>query len=231
MKVEIWSDVVCPWCYIGKRRFEAALGAFAHRGDVEVVWRSFELDPYAPAVREGDATDRLARKYGMTRLQAEAAYAHMTEVAKGEDLDFRFDIARPGSTFDAHRVLHMAAAKGLQDAVKERLLSAYFTEGLPIGDAETLVGLGAEAGLDAAEVQAVLAGDRYAEDVRADEQEASDLGISGVPFFVVGRKYALSGAQSPEVLLDVLERAWVRVDPLTRTATGAATCEGDACVV
>jgi predicted DsbA family dithiol-disulfide isomerase len=233
MKVEIWSDVVCPWCYIGKRRFEDALARFDHRGDVEVVWRSFELDPQAPVRRDGDAADRLAGKYGMTREKALAAQAHMTEVAAEEGLDFNFELSKSGNTFDAHRLLHLAADRGVQDAAKERLLKAYFTEGEPIGEPETLARLAAEAGLDPEEVKSVLASDRYATEVRADQRDAAGIGISGVPFFVVDRTYAVSGAQPADLLLKVLERSWSETHPLVRLDTGdeQATCEGDSCAV
>src|SRR5207248_8521488 len=129
MKVEIWSDVVCPWCYIGKRRFESALAGFEHRDDVEVVWRSFELDPSAPARRSGDSAQRLADKYGMSREQAVASQDRLTEMAAGEGLAFHFENAQSGNTFDAHRLLHLASERGLQDEVKERLFRAYFSEG------------------------------------------------------------------------------------------------------
>src|SRR6266849_10013097 len=166
MKVEIWSDVVCPWCYIGKRRFEAALARFGHRDNVEVVWRSFELDPGAPARRTGDSAQRLADKYGMSRAQAVASQDRLTQMAAQEGLAFHFENAQSGNTFDAHRLLHLAAERGIQDEVKERLLRAYFSEGEPIGDRETLVRLAAEVGLAADEAETVLASDSYAEDVR-----------------------------------------------------------------
>ena len=156
MKVEIWSDVVCPWCYVGKRNFEAALAAFEHRDEIEVVWRSYELDPNAPAEREGTYADRIARKYGLDPGAARARLASMTSTAAGVGLDFKFDIARFGNTFDAHRVIHHAATRGLQAVVKERLLRAIFTEGEPIGSRDALVRLAVEAGLDEAEVVEVL---------------------------------------------------------------------------
>ncbi|MBW3615225.1 MAG: DsbA family oxidoreductase, partial [Actinobacteria bacterium] len=161
MRVEIWSDVVCPWCYIGKRRFEEALARFAHRDEVEVVWRAFELDPAVPAVREGDYAERLAQKYGVAVREANEMIDQMTAAAAGEGLRFRFDIARPGNTFDAHRLLHLAAARGAQDAVKERLLAATFVEGQPIGDRDTLVRLAGEAGLDPQEAGSVLESDEF----------------------------------------------------------------------
>ena len=232
MKVEIWSDVVCPWCYVGKRRFETALAAFDHRGDVEVYWRSFELDPDAPAVREGDPVQGLADKYGMSRAQALAANARLTDMAAAEGLDFHLDTARGGNTFDAHRLIHLAGEKGVQDAVKERLMRAYFTENEPVGDPETLTRLAVDAGLDETDVMAVLTSGQYATDVIADEQQAAAYGISGVPFFVVDGRYGVSGAQSPDVLLETLRTAYAEANPLTMVAaSGDAACEGDACAV
>jgi predicted DsbA family dithiol-disulfide isomerase len=230
MRVDIWSDVVCPWCYIGKRRFEAALARFPHQ--VEVRWHAFELDPGAPTHREGSYDERLAEKYGVSVDEAAAMTANMTAVAATEGLDFRFDAARPGNTFDAHRLLHLAGERGVQDAVKERLLRATFTDGEPIADRETLVRLVAEAGLDAEEARHALEHDRFADAVRADEEQARRLGITGVPFFVVAEKYGVSGAQPADLLLQVLERAWDESAPLQLvTATDADTCEGDACAV
>jgi predicted DsbA family dithiol-disulfide isomerase len=237
MKVEIFSDVVCPWCAVGKRRFETALGRFEHADEIDVVWRSYELDPGAPAQRDGDYVDRLARKYGMSREQAVAANENLTATAAKDGLDFHFERARPGNTFNAHRLLHYAgeAGPGLQDALKERLLIAYFTEGAAIGDPETLVALAAEVGLDAGECADILASDRYASEVRADEREALELGISGVPFFVVDGKFGIPGAQDADTILATLERAWTKSHPLEMVdaPSGAddAACEGDSCAV
>src|SRR6266849_7564081 len=159
MNIEIWSDVVCPWCYIGKRRFETALARFAHRDDVEVVWRSFELDPVAPAIRTEDNATRLAAKYGMSREQALANHTRLTQLAAAEGLEFDFEKSRSGNTLNAHRLLHLARERGVQDDVKERLFRAYFSEGEPIGDPETLVRLVSEAGITAADALAVLNSD------------------------------------------------------------------------
>jgi predicted DsbA family dithiol-disulfide isomerase len=216
--VEIWSDIACPWCYIGKRRFESALEQFEHRDDVNVTWRSFELDPGAPPERTGDRAERLAEKYGMSVEQARAAEQQLTGVAAGEGLPFRFDIARSGSTFDAHRVVHLAATHDLQDAMKERLLRAYFTEGELMSDHDTLVRLAGEVGLDEHEVRELLAGERYADEVRADERTAGELGISAVPTFVVDRKLGASGAQPPEELLDLLRQGWAKRSPASAIA-------------
>jgi predicted DsbA family dithiol-disulfide isomerase len=218
VEVEIWSDVACPWCYIGKRRFEAALAEFEHRDDVRVRWRSFELDPEAPSEREGDRAEHLARKYGMTLEQACAAERQLTDVAAGEGLQFRFDIARSGNTFDAHRVVHLAEDHGLQDAMKERLLRAYFTEGELLSDHNALVRLAAEVGLEEQEVRDVLAGDRYAQEVRDDERTAGELGISAVPTFVVDRRLGASGAQPPDALLELLRQGWAKRSPASTLA-------------
>lgn len=226
MLIEIWSDVVCPWCAVGKARFEQALARFPHADEVEVRWRSFELDPSAPAERTGDYAGHLAAKYGGGREQAQQMIDHMTAVAAGEGLDFRFDVARPGRTFDAHRLLHLAADRSRQHELTDILFRATFTDGEPIGDHEALQRLAVEAGLDEVEVKDVLAGDAYAAAVRADEEQARDHGISGVPFFVVDRAIGVSGAQPAEVLLQALQRGWARRSPLEvigAPASGAAT--------
>jgi predicted DsbA family dithiol-disulfide isomerase len=221
--VEIWSDIACPWCYVGKRRFEAALAGFEHREDVRVTWRSFELDPAAPAERGGDGAQHLAEKYGMTRDEALAAQRRLTDVAAGEGLAFRFDIARGGNTFDGHRVLHLAAAHGLQDAMKERIMRAYLEEGELISSPEVLERLAVEVGLAREEVRELLAGDRYADAVREDERTAAGLGIHAVPFFVVDRKVGASGAHPAPALLELLRQAAPEV------AADGATCGPDGC--
>lgn len=233
MTVEIWSDVVCPWCYIGKRRFEAALEEFGQRDAVEVVWRSFELDPEAPRETQGSLNEMLARKKGISTERAAAMTAQVTMMAAEEGLEYHMDRAKSGNTFDAHRLIHLAAEHGLQGAAKERLLRAYFTEGKAIGDTETLVALGVELGLDADEVRTALEGDAYASAVRADERRARMLGISGVPFFVIDGKYGVSGAQAPETVLGAMEQAWAEAHPLQMVGvTGDAEgCEDGACAV
>ena len=212
LSVDVWSDIACPWCYVGKRRLEAALARFPHRDAVKVAWRAFELDPTAPRVRDRSVSyiQRLARKYGSSKAEAEGMIRRMTDVAAGDGLAFHFDRVQSGNTFDAHRVLHLAAARGVGGATKERFLRAYMTEGEPIGEPEVLARLAGEVGLDREEVRDVLAGDRYASDVRADEEDARKIGVTGVPFFVIGGRYAVSGAQTADVLLDALTRAWDR---------------------
>ena len=218
LRVEIWSDVICPWCYIGKRRFEAATADL----DIERVWRSFELAPGAPRHREGDMAGHLARKYGMSLELADRSIASITEQAAAEGLTYRLDIAQPGNTFDAHRVLHLARERGVQDACKERFLAGYLTEGVAIGLPENLVTLAVDVGLDRDEVRDVLESARYADAVREDEATALELGISAVPTFVVGRadaaeagdaqpRVAIPGAQHPQTIRQVIDRVIDRI--------------------
>jgi predicted DsbA family dithiol-disulfide isomerase len=211
LTVDIWSDVVCPWCYIGKRRFEAALAQFEHRDDVTVLWHSFELDPDAPPIAEGRSAERLAAKYGMTVEEAARRQAEITTLAAQDGLTYDLAESRGGNTFDAHRLIHLAAEHGLGNAAMERLMQAYFSEREAIGDPDTLQRLAVEAGLPAEEVREVLEGERYADAVRADERAATQIGVRGVPFFVLGRKYGVSGAQPSEVLLQALQQAWDEV--------------------
>jgi predicted DsbA family dithiol-disulfide isomerase len=236
MQVEIWSDVVCPWCYIGKRKFEAALADFDHRDEVTVSWRAYELDPGAPARRDLPMVELLQKKYSMTEEQARAANDRVTAIAAGVGLEYHLDRAAMGNTFDAHRLIHLAAAHGRGDAMKERLMAGYFTEGAAIGETATLESLAADVGLDADEVHATLASDAFAEAVRDDERQAAALGVSGVPFFVIDRAYGISGAQDPEVILGALERAWTDTHPDGRTDAspgddGTTSCDGEACAV
>ena len=228
MHVEIWSDIACPWCYIGKRRFETALGLFEQRDAVQVTWRSFELDPSAPAERGHDGATHLAEKYAISRDEALAMQARMTQTAANEGLDFRFDVARGGNTFDAHRVLHLAAAHDLQDAMKERLMLAYLSEGELISDAAVLSRLAREVGLFGDEVASLLEGDRYGAEVREDERVAQGLGIHAVPFFVVDRRVGASGAQPPEALLALLRQA-SPAEPEISVAAGGAACGPNGC--
>ncbi len=232
MQVEIWSDVVCPWCYIGKRRFETALAGFEHRDEVEVVWRSYELDPKAPAEREGDPAVRIARKYGLSVDQARASQARITELAAVEGLDYHLDRAAGGNTFDAHRLIHLAARAGLGDAMKERLLRAHLVEALPIGNRDTLVSLAAEVGLDAGTVAGALAGDDFGDAVRTDELRAREIDVMGVPFFLFDGRLGISGAQDPQVLARVLDRAWAESEPVVVTAGPSAdACTDDDCPI
>jgi predicted DsbA family dithiol-disulfide isomerase len=208
MEVEIWSDVVCPWCYLGKKRFEQALASFEHRDKVQVTYRSFELDPGAAPGVTSPTVDLLAQKYGMSPAQAQEAQRQMEQRAAGDGLTFRMSGLRSGNTKDAHRLLQLAKASGRQDELMERLQRAYFTEQDSIFDHESLTRLAVEAGLDREDVADVLASDRYADHVDTDEAMARVLGATGVPLFVIDRRYGISGAQPPETIADVLERAW-----------------------
>ena len=208
MQVEIWSDPVCPWCYLGKRRFERALESFGHRDEVTVVYRSFELDPSAPAGVTTPTVDRLADKYGMTAGQADDAQRQMEQRAAQDGLEFRMDGLRSGNTRDAHRLLHLAKAHGVQAELAERLHRAYFTEQASIFDHSSLTELAVEAGLDRDDVIRVLASQEYGDAVDTDEAMAQALGVNGVPLFVIDRRYGVSGAQPPEVIARVLDQAW-----------------------
>jgi predicted DsbA family dithiol-disulfide isomerase len=208
MRVEIWSDVVCPWCYLGKRRFERGLEAFSHRDEVEVIYRSFELSPDAPAGETTPTVERLAANYGMTREQAEDAQRQMEERAAGEGLEFRMAGLRSGNTRDAHRLLHLAKDRGVQADLAERLHRGYFTEQASIFDHESLTKIAVAAGLDPDEVRRVLADQEYEDEVATDEAMAQAIGATGVPLFVIDRRYGISGAQPPELITETLEKAW-----------------------
>jgi predicted DsbA family dithiol-disulfide isomerase len=229
MDVDIWSDIACPWCYVGKRHLEAALEGFEHRDQVNVTWHSFELDPQAPAEREGEHASNLARKYGTSREQALEMLAGMTDVAAADGLEFHFERARSGNTFDGHRLIHLALAHGCQDAMKERLMRAYLTEGELISDHATLRRLALEVGLPEDGVEELLAGDAYAEEVRVDEYTASRLGISAVPFFVIDRSLGAAGAQPAEQLLELLRRGWEARSPHTLATAAGESCGAEGC--
>jgi predicted DsbA family dithiol-disulfide isomerase len=208
MQVEIWSDVVCPWCYLGKRRFEQALAGWPHRDEVEVTYRSFELDPDAATDATTPTIELLSGKYGMTLQQAEDAQRQMEQRAVGDGLTFNMTGLRSGNTRDAHRLLHLAKDRDRQPELAERLHRAYFTEQRSVFDKAELVELAVDAGLDRDEAATVLAGDRYDDAVSADEATARQLGANGVPFFVIDRRYGISGAQPAEAITQVLDKAW-----------------------
>lgn len=209
LRIDVWSDLACPWCYIGKRRLDAALAQAALPAGVEITWRAFELDPSAPAVRDDGLTpaQRLAAKYRRSEAEAEAMIANVTRIAAGDGLTFAIERSRSGNTFDAHRVVKLAAAHGRATEAKERLFRAHFTEGRALGDRAALGELAGELGLDAAEVDAALTGDRFAAEVRADQRLARELGISGVPFFVFDQRLAVSGAQPVAALVGAIAQA------------------------
>jgi predicted DsbA family dithiol-disulfide isomerase len=215
VRIEVWSDVVCPWCYIGKRRLETALERFPHREQVDVVWRSYQLDPTIAEGETHPTLPALAAEYGRPVEEVQAMMRHVEETAAGEGLEYHLADGVSGNTLLAHELLHLAAEHGLQGATKERLLHAHFEEGRSVFDVDSLTALAVEAGLDEAEVRAALADHRYRPAVLADAREAQALGATGVPFFVVDRRYGASGAQPAELLLQLLERAWSDRTPQT----------------
>ncbi|WP_435599038.1 DsbA family oxidoreductase [Streptomyces anulatus] len=224
MRVEIWSDIACPWCYIGKARFEKGLAEFAHRDEVEVVHCSFELDPSRAKGDTALVIDMLAEKYGRTREEAASMEANVAANAQAEGLGYRTEGRDHGSTFDLHRLLHLAKARGRQDELLTLAYRANFAEERSVFDDAVLLDLAVEAGLDADEARAVLADpEAYADDVRTDEREAAELGANAVPFFVLDRRYGISGGQPSEVFVQALEQAWK-----DRPATALTTVGGDA---
>jgi predicted DsbA family dithiol-disulfide isomerase len=236
VKVEIWSDIACPWCYIGKRRFEAALAAFPHRDAVEVQWRSYQLDPTLPDHHDGTELDYLVDRKGLSRDQVVRMFEQVTAIAADEGLTYDFASVVVANSFAGHELLHLARARGAGDRVKEALLSAHFEHGEDIGDREVLVRIGVEAGLDADEIARDLASHTWRDSVVADITAASSLGIRGVPFFVLDEKYGISGAQPTELFTQALEQAWresrplVMVSPTTGASTDAA-CGPDGCAI
>jgi len=234
MKIEIWSDVVCPWCYIGRRRFEKALDQFEHRNEVEVIWRSYQLDPNAPRDFEGSVNDLLAQRYGLSQAEAASKNEQVVALAALEGLEFHFDKAHPVNTLDAHRLLHLAAKHHLQGEMKERLQKAYFTEGLVISDHPTLVRLAEQVGLNGEEVRQMLESDVFTQDVQVDEQRARAMGSNGVPFFVFEEKYAVSGAQPSEIFLQALDQVWQETHPVVKIAgldPESSVCNDESCAV
>ena len=215
MKIEIWSDIACPWCYIGKRRFEDALDDFAHKDDVDVQWRSFQLDPSLPDHFDGTETEYLSQTKGMPTAQVRQMFDHVTQQAAGVGLNYDFDSIIVANSFTAHRFLHFAKTHDLMSGAKETLLSGHFEKGRDIGDIDYLAEAGSEIGLDPDEVRRILATDEFSDEVQADISEARALGANGVPFFVIDRKYGISGAQPAEVFSQALETAWEEGQKLT----------------
>jgi predicted DsbA family dithiol-disulfide isomerase len=233
VRIEIWSDVVCPWCYIGKRHLESALDSFEHRDDVEVVYRSFELDPSAPQVPVETTVESLAKKFGTDVAGARELMARADGVAASVGLDFHHADAPHARTVDAHRLLHLALEEGRQAELKEALLAAYFTRGESMGDHAVLRRVAVDAGLDPARVDAVLASDEFTDAVHADIAQARAYGANGVPFFVVDQRYGVSGAQPTEVFTQLLDRAWADSHPAIEVLAGgdADACGPDGCAV
>jgi predicted DsbA family dithiol-disulfide isomerase len=208
MVVEVWSDVMCPFCYIGKKKFETALAQFAHKDEVEVRWKSFQLDPDVKADDAKNYTQFLAQKKGMSAEQVNGMFANVTEIAAAVDLTLDFDKAIVANSFDAHRLTHLAAKYAKKTEAKQALFAAHFTDGKDIGSHAVLLELAIQLGLDKTEVETMLKSDLYAKEVNQEIQEAAQLGINSVPFFVINRKYAVSGAQDPSVFLGALQKAF-----------------------
>lgn len=218
MKVEIWSDVMCPFCYIGKRNFETALAEFDDKEHIEVIWKSYQLDPTIPEVANESYKDYLVKHKGMGADKVEEMLDNVTQSAKQVGLDYRFDQSQMVNSQKAHQLIQFAKTKSLGDEAEERLFRAFFTEGKSIADVETLTQLGKEIGLDENDLQAAFKDAQYAKAVQADIQEARQIGVQGVPFFVIDRKYAVSGAQPPQAFLETLEKSfteWRKLNPET----------------
>ncbi|KRG12341.1 DsbA family oxidoreductase [Lederbergia galactosidilytica] len=237
MKIEVWSDFVCPFCYIGKRRLEQALEKFPQKDEVEVEFRSYELDPTTAKNQDKTIHEALAMKYGMSVDEAKKMNEGVGEQAKGVGLNFQFDTMVPANTFDAHRLAHFAKTKAKDKEITERLLHAYFTEGKRLSDHDVLAELAVEVGLERNEVFEVLQDETaYADDVRYDENTAQQIGVRGVPFFVVNQKYAISGAQPMETFVGALEKVWQEekaapvLQDLSGDADDAACVDGN-CVI
>lgn len=229
VKIEIFSDVACPWCFIGKRRFEAALESFEHRDQVEVEWKSFQLDPTVPEHDHRQEIDYLAETKGMPREQVTQMLGHVAQQAAAEGLDYDFDSLVVANSWKAHRVIQRAKAQSLVTAerLEEQLFRAHFEDGKDIGSEDVLVELGTAAGLSAEQVREALAEDRWETAVKQDLATAQALGVSGVPFFVLERKYGISGAQPVEVFAQALEQSWAESQPLQMVQTGGL--DGEAC--
>lgn len=227
MKVEIWSDVVCPFCYIGKRKFEKALEGFEAKEKVEIVWRSFQLDPEMEYVPGQSVHEYLGKRKGGSAAEGKRMNDAMTAMAKEVGLEYDFDKAIITNTLDAHRLIHLAKEYGLQGQMKERLFKAYYTEGKNVGDIDTLVQLGEEVGLPSDTVRSMLQSDTYRQEVKGDQYMAAQVGARGVPFFVFNDKYAVSGAQPPEVFAQVLDKVWEEEKPQVMGEAGEGFCTID----
>lgn len=219
MKIEIWSDVMCPFCYIGKQNFEAALAQFSDRKDLEVIWKSFQLDPSLPEIAQESFQDYLVKRKGMSLEQVNSMLSNVTMSAKQVGLDFHLDQSVIVNSIRAHQLIQFAKTKSLGNEIEERLFQAFFTESKNIADIATLIQLGKEIGLDEAELKTIFTDEKYLKLVQQDFEEARSLGISSVPFFVFDRKYAISGAQPVDVFLETLQGSfaeWRKLNPKTK---------------
>jgi len=233
MKIDIWSDIMCPFCYIGKRRLEAALEGFEHKDKVELVWHSFQLDPTIQSQQGKNLYQYLAERKGMPLERSKQMHDQLTQTAKEAGLTYNFDKAVIANSFDAHRLIQLAKKHGLGDAAEERLFKAYFTEGKDMSDHATLLQLGTEIGLDDAEIKQMLESNAYADAVHSDIATAEQLRINGVPFFVLDNKYGVSGAQPVELFSNALQQAWAEHTPAITSIGGEqdAVCGPDGCEI
>ncbi len=231
MKIEIWSDFACPFCYIGKTRFEQALAAFKHKNKVDIVYKAYQLNPNAPKVMMGSADEAFAKSHNMTKEQAKERFKMFTQNAKTVGLEYRYDLIQMTNTFDAHRLAKWANTLGKEDVITSRLMKAYFTEGQNLADTKALINLAAEVGLDPKEAEKVLKNNEYSDQVTAQQQEARQLGVQGVPFFVINRKYGISGAQQTDYFTRALEQIWQEENPLQtlENQDKDASCDHDEC--
>jgi len=230
MKIEIWSDVICPFCYIGKRNFEAALEQFADQKNIEVIWKSFQLDPTIPEVATESYTDYLVKRKGMAVEQVQGMLSNVTQMATQVGLDYHLDQSIIVNSLKAHQLIQFAKSKNLGNEAEERLFKAFFIEGKNIADTETLVQLGKDFGLDESEIKAILEDEKYKYEIAQDIQEAQNIGVTGVPFFVFDRKYAVSGAQPAEAFLETLNKSFVEWRKSNPEAILEIT-EGKSCTV
>lgn len=229
MKVDIWSDIRCPFCYIGKRKFESGLAQFANKENIVVEWHSFELDPTLETRTDVSIYDYLATRKNISRQQAIQMNDYVTNVAKEVGLDFNMKDSVLANSFNAHRLIQLAKTKGLDDEAEEKLFKAHFTQAKNIDDIKTLINIGVSIGLVENEIRAMLNGNDYTNDVRKDQLQANEIGINGVPFFIINNKYAVSGAQAPATFLNVLEKAWTEYEienPLEVSDTNSCSIDG-----
>lgn len=229
MQIDIWSDIACPWCYIGKRRLETALADHPHRDELSVTWHSYQLDPDLPEHFDGTEVEYLASRKGMPEEQVRQMFAHVSEQAAGEGLSYDLDRLVVANSARAHELLHLGKDRGVADAVKEALLSGHFEHGADIGDVDTLVRIGVASGLDEGEVRAALEDGRYRAAVASDVDMARQIGVTGVPFVVVDMKYAVAGAQPPEVFAEVLDTAWAEQAPAVEVVRSGDACGPEGC--
>ncbi|MCB2353450.1 DsbA family oxidoreductase [Clostridium estertheticum] len=231
MKIEIWSDYACPYCYIGKRGLEKALENFSDRKDIEISFKSFELDPNASYETTTNTRERISAKYRMSSEKAQQMIDSITEYAKSVGLDFNYNTVRYTNTFDAHRIAKYAETKGKGIEISEKLLHAYFTENKQMSDHKVLTNIATEFGLDKLEVEDILNGKKFAQDVRNDEYEAGKLGIHAVPFFLINEKYSISGAQPSEVFEKTFEKALQEEKTMENDNLGGMVCNSDGCSI